>query len=225
MSTSWMLEVRFLQSTKWEKTELSAGRWWEEAHTLLPWIGASTGATYQPTHRRPAGRDAVSTWARGGLQRGALHTVPRPPDLRQQRRAEPPLHHLLGFGSRPGSSCIRQTRTRTASRGSGHRPLRQTDEPRQFGHDRPLGKGGSGEHGIRVDRAFFREISFAHKTTTEARTSSTNSWIASHVRRRRGYRPPRSMRLRQELRHQRKALAGHCYQLYRNARQRGLSVQ
>lgn len=44
-----------------------------------------------------------------------------------------------------------------------------------------------------MDRAYLRETSFAHMTrlTAEARTSSTSSWLASHIGKRRGYRPPR----------------------------------
>ena len=65
-----------------------------------------------------------------------------------------------------------------------------------------------------VDRAYLRVANFAHMTrmTSEAKTSGANSWMASHVRRRRGYRPPKGKRLRLELRHQRKALAGRYYQ-------------
>ena len=39
-----------------------------------------------------------------------------------------------------------------------------------------------------VDRAYMREASFAHmaRLATEAKTSGTNSWIASHFQRRRG---------------------------------------
>ena len=61
-----------------------------------------------------------------------------------------------------------------------------------------------------AEQAYLLETSFAHimRLTTEARTSGTSSWIASHIRGRWGFRPPRGGRLRQELRHERKALAG-----------------
>ena len=66
-----------------------------------------------------------------------------------------------------------------------------------------------------VDRAYMRETSLAHmaRLATEAKTSDANSWTASHIRRRRGYKPTRGGRLRQELWHERKALAGRYYQL------------
>lgn len=137
---------------------MDGGREGAAAHTPSPWAGANTGEQEQ-----------------GGLRRGALRAVPSPPD----------------FDS--AAALDRQTRTRTVSRGGSHWALRQTDGPRQFSHGpintRLLWGGGQrdggplGERGSDVDRAFLRVTNFAHMTreTTEARTSGTSSWIASHA--------------------------------------------
>ena len=76
-------------------------------------------------------------------------------------------------------------------------------------------KGAAENELYAVDRAYMRETSFAYVTrlTTKARNGGTSSWIANHIRRRSGYRPPKVGRLRQELRHERNALAGRYYQL------------
>ena len=49
-----------------------------------------------------------------------------------------------------------------------------------------------------VDRAYLRQTSFAHMTrvTAEAKTEGTGRWIASHIQRRRVYRPPKGRKLR-----------------------------
>ena len=76
-------------------------------------------------------------------------------------------------------------------------------------------KGGAESGFHAVGRVHMRETSFAHmaRPTTEVKASGTNSRITSHIRRRRGYKPTRGGRLRQELRHERKALVGRYYQL------------
>ena len=40
-----------------------------------------------------------------------------------------------------------------------------------------------------------------------------SKWIVDHVNRQRRYSPPKDPKLRKELRHERKALAGRYYQL------------
>ena len=76
-------------------------------------------------------------------------------------------------------------------------------------------KGAAESIAHAVDRAYFREPGFAHmaRVTTEAETEGTDRWIASHIQRRRRYRPPKGGKLRKELRHERKAIAGRFYQL------------
>ena len=77
-------------------------------------------------------------------------------------------------------------------------------------------KGAAEDMLYSVDRAYLRQASFAHMTrvTTEAKTEGTSRWMASHIQRRRGYRPPKGGKLRKELQHERKALAGRHYQLH-----------
>ena len=76
-------------------------------------------------------------------------------------------------------------------------------------------KGAAQSELYAVDGVYMRETSFAHmaRLTTEAMASDTNNRTASHIKRRRGYRPPMGRRLRKELRHERKALAGRYCQL------------
>ena len=69
--------------------------------------------------------------------------------------------------------------------------------------------------GDSVPRAYLRETSFAHmaRRATEARSAGVIKWIVDHVNRRRRYSPPKGQKLRKELRHERKALAGRYYWL------------
>lgn len=151
---------------------MDGGREGAAAHTPSPWAGANTGEQEQ-----------------GGLRRGALRAVPSPPDL--DDREERDRRYTISFDS--AAALDRQTRTRTVSRGGSHWALRQTDGPRQFSHGpintRLLWGGGQrdggplGERGSDVDRAFLRvtNLSYMTRATTEARTSGTSSWIASHA--------------------------------------------
>ena len=69
--------------------------------------------------------------------------------------------------------------------------------------------------GDAVPRAYLREASIAHmaRAATEARSAGVSGWIGDHVNRRRRYCPPKGQKLREEFRQERKALAGHYYQL------------
>ena len=64
-------------------------------------------------------------------------------------------------------------------------------------------------------RDYLRETSCAHMTrrATEARSAGVAKWIGDHVKNRHRYTPPKRPKLRKELRHERKALAGRYYQL------------
>ena len=66
-----------------------------------------------------------------------------------------------------------------------------------------------------VPRDYLRETSFAHMTrrTTEARSAGVAKWIGDHVKSKHHYTPPKGPKLRKELRHERKALAGRYFQL------------
>ena len=48
---------------------------------------------------------------------------------------------------------------------------------------------------------------------TEARPAGVAKWIGNHVKSKHRYTPPKGPKLRKELRHERKALAGRYYQL------------
>ena len=61
-----------------------------------------------------------------------------------------------------------------------------------------------------TDNTLIRETSFAHMARMATEVSK---WIVDHVDRRRRYSPPKGQKLRKELRHERKALAGRYYQL------------
>ena len=76
-------------------------------------------------------------------------------------------------------------------------------------------KRAAGDVGDSVPRAYLRETSFAHmaRRVTEAKAAGVKEWIVDHVNRRRRYSPPKGQKLRKELRHERKALAGRYYQL------------
>ena len=76
-------------------------------------------------------------------------------------------------------------------------------------------KRAAEDHGDSVPRAYLRETSFAHmaRRVTEARAAGVSKWIVDHVNCRRRYSPPKGQKLRKELRHERKALAGRYYQL------------
>ena len=76
-------------------------------------------------------------------------------------------------------------------------------------------KRAAEDQGDFVPRAYLRETSFAHTAgrVTEARLAGVSSWLVDHVNRRRRYSPQKGQKLRKELRHQRKALAGRYYQL------------
>ena len=50
------------------------------------------------------------------------------------------------------------------------------------------------------------------RRVTEAKAAGVSKWIVDHVNRRRRYCPPRGPKLRKELRHECKALAGRYYQ-------------
>jgi hypothetical protein len=69
--------------------------------------------------------------------------------------------------------------------------------------------------GDSVPRAYLREMSFAHmaRIATEAKSTGASRRIGDHINRRRRYSPPKGQKLRKELRHERKALAGRYYQL------------
>lgn len=69
--------------------------------------------------------------------------------------------------------------------------------------------------GDSVPREYLREDSFAHMTrrVTEARAAGVSKWIVDHVNRRRRYSPLKGQKLRKELRHELKALAGRYCQL------------
>ena len=59
---------------------------------------------------------------------------------------------------------------------------------------RPLRKGAAESELYAVDKVQICEARFAHMTslTTEAKISCTSGWISSHIRRRRGRRPPKA---------------------------------
>ena len=78
-----------------------------------------------------------------------------------------------------------------------------------------------------VDRAYLRETCLAHmnRVTAEVRTEGTGRWIASYIQRRRGYRLPGGLKLRKELLHERKAIAGRYYQLLSGRSHRGVPLQ
>ena len=69
--------------------------------------------------------------------------------------------------------------------------------------------------GDAVPREYLRETSFAHMTrmATEARSAGVEKWTVDHVKSERRYIPPKGPKLRKELRHECKALAGRYYQL------------
>ena len=48
---------------------------------------------------------------------------------------------------------------------------------------------------------------------TEARAAGVSKWVVDHTNRRRLYSPPKGQKLRKELRHERKSLAGRYYLL------------
>ena len=66
-----------------------------------------------------------------------------------------------------------------------------------------------------VPRDYLRETSSAHMAimAAEARSAGVAKWIGDHVKSKHRYTPPKGPKLRKELRHKRKALAGHHYQL------------
>ena len=66
-----------------------------------------------------------------------------------------------------------------------------------------------------VPRDYLRETSFAYmsRKATEARFAGVAKWIVDHVKNKHRYTPPKGPKLRKELRHERKALAGRYYQL------------
>jgi hypothetical protein len=119
----------------------------------------------------------------------------------------------LGPGQRLAAEAIKAC-SRLMCRGNPVTPVRWT--PAHLGVEGNemadlYVKGSSGERALRLRQT----TSFVLMTrlATEARSDGTSSWIASHIRRRHGYRPPRGGGLRKDLRHERKALAGRYYQL------------
>lgn len=116
------------------------------------------------------------------------------------------------------STMDRIASDRTTPRGGGHRGLQQAHELGQVGHNpmdsrpptwawRTMRWPASTQKGRRKTSStpYMRETGVARMT--EAKSGGTNSWIASHIQRRRGYRPSKGGRLRQR-RHERKVLAG-----------------
>ena len=61
-----------------------------------------------------------------------------------------------------------------------------------------------------VPRDYLRETSFAYmsRKATEVRSAGVAKWIVDHVKNKHRYTPPKGPKLRKELRHERKALAG-----------------
>ena len=61
-----------------------------------------------------------------------------------------------------------------------------------------------------VPRDYLCETSFAYmsRKATEARSAGVAKWIVDHVKNKHRYTPPKGPKLRKELRHERKALAG-----------------
>ena len=76
-------------------------------------------------------------------------------------------------------------------------------------------KRAAEDTGDSVPGRHLRETSFAHmaRRASKARSSGIEKWIGDHVDCRRRYKPPKGPKLRKELRHERKALAGRYYQL------------
>ena len=68
---------------------------------------------------------------------------------------------------------------------------------------------------VAIPRDYLRETSFTHTTrrATEARSEGMAKWIGDHVKSKHCYTPPKGPKLRKELRHERKTLAGRYYQL------------
>ena len=147
-----------------------------------------------------------------------------PADLRfeRQRGGRSILYYLLrlGCGYRPHHH--RPAGSGSAACHRGHRDLHSTGRSRQRSDclldPRALEGGGQrGRPGAQHTPSTepISETSFGYMTraTTEVKTEGTGRWIASHIQRRRGYRPPRRGRLRMELQHERKAIAGRYCQL------------
>ena len=67
----------------------------------------------------------------------------------------------------------------------------------------------------KASQEYLREASLSHltRTTTEARTNATATWIRDHCGRHRRYRPPKGGKMRKELGKCTKELAGRFYQL------------
>ena len=62
---------------------------------------------------------------------------------------------------------------------------------------------------------YLRETSFARmaRMAAEARSAGASKWIVDHAKSKHHYISPKGPKLRKELRHERKAFAGRCYQL------------
>ena len=122
----------------------------------------------------------------------------------------------MGPGQRFAVAII-EVRSRLLSRGKTLTPRRVPSHLGVEGNEvaDDWAKRAAEDQGDSVPRAYLRETSFAHMTrrVTEARSAGVSKWIVDHVNRQRRYSPPKDPKLRRELRHERKALAGRYYQL------------
>ena len=100
---------------------------------------------------------------------------------------------------------------RLLARPKGHHTSHLGIEGNEIADD--WAKGAAEDLGRSIPRAYLCETNFAHMTrrVTEARAAGVSKWTVDHVNRRRRYSPPKGQKLRKELRHERKALAGRYY--------------
>ena len=184
------------------------GRWaavlWEEAHRPPPLTGANTGATFQPMHRRAGWKGCQWHFGRNKeVYKAGLYSIRQAVQILDERGERDRRYTIFADSASaidrvatdrlgPGQ-CIAvgavEVCGRLTSRGNSVK-IRWT--PAHQGVEGNLYAKGAAESTLHaVDQVYLRESSFAHMTrlTAEARTCSTNSWIARHIRRRRGYGP------------------------------------
>ena len=210
----------------------AAAVWWREEGVEPPWIGPNSGRRYNPGRR-----DAGWTGRRFHLGKNKevfdaeLYALYRAAKILDERGEEGQDYTILSDSTAaleraasdrmgPGQRfavAIMEIHDRLAGRGNtltlrwvpSHQGVEGNETADEWANE------AAGSTGDAVPRAYLGEMSFAHmaRTATEAKSTGVGEWIRSHVNCRRRYCQPKGEKLRKELRHERKALAGRYYQL------------
>ena len=210
----------------------AAAVWWEEEGRPSPWVGPVTGRAYAPGW-------GEAGWAGRRYRLGKnkevfdaeLYALYRATKILEERGEQGQDYTILSDSTAalararsdstgPGqlfTIAIAEVCSRLANQGNTLTlkwvPSHSGIEGNEVADD--WAKMAAESQLDAAPRDYLRETSFAHmiRKATEARSAGVAKWIGDHVKNKHRYTPPKGPKLRKELRHERKALAGRYYQL------------